>query len=82
VLYCNERDEVTEGTIHNLVVEKDGRLVTPPVACGVLPGTLRQELLERGVLVEKVVSREALLAARRLWLINSVRGWRRVSLQV
>jgi para-aminobenzoate synthetase/4-amino-4-deoxychorismate lyase len=80
VLFCNRQDEVTEGSVHNLVVERDGRLVTPPVVCGLLPGTLRQELLERGILVEGVVSRQEILAARRLWLINSVRGWRRVTL--
>jgi len=80
VLFCNERGEVTEGTKHNLVVERDGRLVTPPVHCGLLPGTLRQELLESGIVVEQPVSRQELLAARRLWLINSVRGWRRVVL--
>jgi para-aminobenzoate synthetase/4-amino-4-deoxychorismate lyase len=80
VLFCNERDEVTEGTLHNLVMEKDGRLVTPPVTCGLLPGTLRQELLDRCILVEEVIHRPELFSARRLWLINSVRGWRGVSL--
>lgn len=78
VLFCNERDEVTEGTLHNLVVERNGRLVTPPLGSGLLAGTLRAELLESGVLSEEIVSREELPAARRLWLINSVRGWRRV----
>jgi len=80
VLFCNVRGEVTEGTMHNLVVEKAGRLVTPPLACGLLPGTLRNELLERGILREERIDREDLLSATRLWLINSVRGWRRVTL--
>lgn len=80
VLFCNERDEVTEGTLHNLVVEKNGRLVTPPAVCGLLPGTLRGELLARGVIEEEALTRQELFAARRLWLINSVRGWRRVTL--
>ena len=80
VLFCNERDEVTEGTLHNLVVEHHGRLLTPPLAAGLLPGTLRQELLERGLLAEATITRRQLLAARRLWLINSVRGWRWVNL--
>ena len=80
VLFCNERGEVTEGTMFNLVVERQGRLVTPPVASGLLPGTLRQELIEHGILVEDVVNRRQLLAARRFWLINSVRGWRRAVL--
>ena len=80
VLFHNERGEVTEGTVYNLVVEKAGRLVTPPLTSGLLPGTLRQELLVRGLLVEEVVTRRELLAARRFWLINSIRGWRRVTL--
>jgi para-aminobenzoate synthetase/4-amino-4-deoxychorismate lyase len=80
VLFYNERDEVTEGTIHNLVVERAGRLITPPVTCGLLPGTLREELLAQGVLTEELVKRGELFAARRLWLINSARGWRRVVL--
>lgn len=80
VLFCNERDEVTEGTRYNLVVEMDGRLVTPPLASGLLPGTLRAELLARGIIEEEALTRQELFAARRLWLINSVRGWRRVTL--
>jgi para-aminobenzoate synthetase/4-amino-4-deoxychorismate lyase len=80
VLFCNVHDEVTEGTIHNLIVEKNRRLVTPPLRCGLLPGTLRGELLQQGIVTEEVVLREELLAASRLWLINSVRGWRRVIL--
>ena len=62
-------------------MELNGQLLTPPVACGLLPGTLRQDLLARGILREAVIRREELLSARRLWLINSVRGWRRVLLQ-
>lgn len=80
VLFCNERGEVTEGTMFNLVVEKDGRLVTPPVASGLLAGALRGELLACGVLHEAVLFRAEVAGARRLWLINSVRGWRRVRL--
>lgn len=80
LLFCNERGEVTEGTLHNLVVELGGRLVTPAVTCGLLPGTLRAELLASGILREAVIRREELSRASRLWLINSVRGWRRVRL--
>ena len=80
VLFCNTHGEVTEGTIHNLVIAKDGLLVTPPAACGLLPGTLRQDLLERGIVSEAVISRQDLFMARRLWLVNSVRGWQRVRL--
>jgi para-aminobenzoate synthetase / 4-amino-4-deoxychorismate lyase len=75
VLLWNERRELTESTIANVVVEIDGRRCTPPVACGLLAGVLRGELLERGEMVERVITRGEVVRAERLWLINSVRGW-------
>ena len=79
VVLHNERGEVTETTIGNLVVELDGELVTPPAACGLLPGVLRAELLASGRVRERVVRREELGRASRVWRVNSLRGWARVS---
>ena len=45
VLFRNERGELTEGSITNLFVERDGMLLTPPLSSGLLPGTLRAELI-------------------------------------
>ncbi|HEX5133100.1 MAG TPA: chorismate-binding protein [Candidatus Krumholzibacteria bacterium] len=73
VLY-NERGEVTETTIANLVVEVDGVRATPPVVCGLLPGVQRARLLEDGVVCERVITLAELLASPRVWLVNSVRG--------
>ena len=75
VLLCNSRGELTEGTFTNLVLKLDGRLVTPPLACGLLPGVMREELLERGVMTEQVLYLHNLQQAEEIWLINSVRGW-------
>jgi branched-subunit amino acid aminotransferase/4-amino-4-deoxychorismate lyase len=72
----NPGGEITEGTIVNLVVELDGRRVTPPVECGLLPGTMRAELLARGEIVEGRITVARFLHAPRVWAINSVRGWR------
>jgi para-aminobenzoate synthetase/4-amino-4-deoxychorismate lyase len=78
----NPRGEVTEATTANVVVDVGGRKVTPPVACGLLAGTYRDALLETGDIVEGVVTCDALRAAPRLWLINSVQGWREGTLDV
>lgn len=75
-LLVNERGEVTEGTIANLVVELDGELVTPPLDSGLLPGTFRAALLRDGRVRERAVRTEDLPRCTRLWLVNSVRGWR------
>ena len=69
----NDRGQVTETTIANLVVEKRGRLVTPPVECGLLPGTFRAHLLETGKIAEEIVTLEDLRQAERLFAVNSVR---------
>ncbi len=75
VLLWNAAGEVTESTIANLVVELQGQRVTPPVTSGLLPGCYRAELLDSGVLVERVLTRADVRRASRLWLVNSLRGW-------
>jgi para-aminobenzoate synthetase/4-amino-4-deoxychorismate lyase len=57
------------------VVEIDGVRYTPPVASGLLAGTFRAELLEQGLIRERVLSKTEVASAPRLWLINSVREW-------
>lgn len=74
VLLVNARGEITESTMANLAVEIDGRLCTPPVRCGLLAGTLRAELLDRGELMERVITRADLRRGGRVCLLNSVRG--------
>ncbi|MFO7681479.1 MAG: aminotransferase class IV, partial [Chloroflexota bacterium] len=76
VILWNERDEVTEASSSNIVVEMAGALLTPPVSCGLLAGTLREEMLENGRIREQVLTKEDLRQADAIFLINSVRGWR------
>lgn len=80
ILY-NTHGEVTESTRASLVVEIDGERCTPPVRCGLLPGTLRQHLLDTRVLVERVVTRDTLLRSPHVWLANSLRGLIPVTVQ-
>ena len=75
VILWNERGEVTESTIANVAVRFGDKWFTPPVSCGLLAGVFREELLERGVLRERVLTPEELARADAVWLINSVRGW-------
>lgn len=80
VLLWNEDGELTEFTRGNLVVEIDGVRWTPPRECGLLPGTFREELLERGEIEERVLHPVNLPTADRIWLINSLREWVQVGL--
>ena len=80
VLLVNERGELAETPIANLVVELDGALWTPHVDAGLLPGVLRAELLRAGTIRERVLSAAELERATALWVINSLRGWARAAL--
>lgn len=73
VILQNERGELTECCIGNLVMQLDGLPCTPPVDAGLLAGTYRDELLARGELVERVLLPADLQRAEAVYLINSVR---------
>jgi len=81
VIFWNERDEVTESRIANVVVSIDGQLFTPPVSSGLLPGTFRAELLAQGKIKERVITIHELRSAQEFFLINSVRKWIRAHLR-
>ena len=72
----NEKAELTEGAISNLFVEKEGKLLTPPLSCGLLPGTLRAHLLKTGKATEHLLTRADLESADAVFFGNSVRGLR------
>jgi len=75
MIFINENGEVTESTIANVVIEKNGYYFTPPVKCGLLGGTFRKFLLDESKIVEKIITVDELLMADNIYLINSVRGW-------
>ncbi|GGA76152.1 aminodeoxychorismate synthase, component I [Edaphobacter acidisoli] len=74
VFFLNERGEVTEGAISNVFVRRGGRLLTPPVSAGVLPGVLRRHLIESGQAEEAVLRLEDVAEAETVFMGNSVRG--------
>jgi para-aminobenzoate synthetase / 4-amino-4-deoxychorismate lyase len=75
VIFWNDRGEVTESTIANVVVYSEGKHWTPPRDAGLLGGTLRAELIDRGELFERTITKEELVKTESFSLINSVRGW-------
>jgi para-aminobenzoate synthetase/4-amino-4-deoxychorismate lyase len=74
VLLYNAHDELTESCIANVIVAQEDGLVTPPVSCGLLAGTLRESLLAEGRVRERVITRADLRSNPRLYLANAVRG--------
>jgi para-aminobenzoate synthetase / 4-amino-4-deoxychorismate lyase len=80
VILINTAGELTESTIANLALVIGGVAWTPPVDAGLLPGVFRADLLRRGRLRERRLRPADLLVAEAVYLINSVRLWRRALL--
>lgn len=80
VIFLNERDEVTEGAISNIFIERGGKLHTPPIECGLLSGVYRRKILEENPNAsEEKLTVEDLLNADAVYICNAVRGFRKVA---
>ncbi len=78
VLFTDAGGALTEGSFTSLFVERDGRLLTPSLVQGLLPGVLRRELIEQGRAVEARLVPGDLTDG--FWLGNSLRGLMRARL--
>lgn len=76
VVLWNAAGHLTETTIANIAVCRIGRWVTPPLSDGLLPGTMRAELLAQGAVEEGHIPVASLDARTRIAAFNSLRGWR------
>ncbi|MET0638707.1 MAG: aminodeoxychorismate synthase component I [Hyphomicrobium sp.] len=74
VIYLNENGELAEGSRTSIFIERDGRLLTPRLAAGLLPGTLRAALIDDGRAVEARLTVDDINTAKATYLGNSVRG--------
>ena len=76
-IFFTVRGEVCEGARSTVFVERDGKLLTPPLSCDCLVGVLRAELLASGRAVEAVLNETDLRVASAdsaLYLGNALRG--------
>jgi para-aminobenzoate synthetase/4-amino-4-deoxychorismate lyase len=56
----DEKEEVTEGAISNIMIEKAGMFYTPSIQSGILNGILRQKWLSNEGVIEKILFKEDL----------------------
>jgi len=75
-LLFNEQGNVTESSIANIVYQYDGKLYTPPVQDGLLPGVLRECLLREGQVEVRSLALEETAQVEAWWVVNALRGWR------
>ncbi len=74
VIFLNNENHICEGSFTSIFIRKDGKLFTPPLKAGLLPGILRAELIETGKAIERHISQDDLHTADKLYVGNSLRG--------
>lgn len=79
-IFFNEKGELTEGARTNIMLKINGNMFTPPVKSGLLNGVLRQKMVKGGKCEEKKLFLTDLKKAEEIYLINSVRGIKKVTL--
>nr|MBA3573052.1 aminotransferase class IV [Pyrinomonadaceae bacterium] len=80
VILWNERGEVSESSVANVVLPVDGELFTPPQNSGLLAGTFRDQLLADRKIRERVILVSEIKQATSFYLINSVNKWMKAAL--
>jgi para-aminobenzoate synthetase/4-amino-4-deoxychorismate lyase len=71
-VFVDREGRLTEGSFTNVFVKRDDRLLTPPLERGLMPGLLRQQLLDEGKAEEADLTPDDL--AQGFLIGNMVRG--------
>jgi para-aminobenzoate synthetase/4-amino-4-deoxychorismate lyase len=74
VIFQNERGEISEGCRSNIFIKEQGHMITPPVSCGLLNGTMRRFILETDAQAQEgIITLQRLKSAEHIYMSNSVR---------
>ena len=73
-IFCNSCGELTEGAVSNLFFIKDGKLYTPPIEAGLLPGIIRAYLCHRYDVTEKTILPDEIGTFDECFITNSLMG--------
>ena len=74
VIFVNDKQELCEGSFTSLFVKKNGQLLTPDLSCGLLPGVLRQDLIQTKKAKEAKLTLCDIQTAEAIFVGNSLRG--------
>lgn len=73
-IFCNSRGEICEGTATNIFFAHSGKIYTPPISCGLLPGILRRFILEHFSVTETPLRKEDDRKMDECFVTNSLMG--------
>ncbi|MCI8465033.1 MAG: branched-chain amino acid aminotransferase [Lachnospiraceae bacterium] len=73
-IFLNSKGEICEGCISNIFFVREGKLFTPKLSCGLLPGIVREVLMERCDVTEGQILAEEIGRFEECFLTNSLMG--------
>lgn len=73
-VFLNMKGEICEGASTNIFFVKDAGLYTPPVNCGLLPGIMRNYVLEHYPVTERVILPQEAASFDEMFVTNSLLG--------
>lgn len=79
VLFINDAGQICEGSFTSLFIRDGDHLDTPDLECGLLPGVLRESLIDSGEAVESIIYPKDLIGSV-IYVGNSLRGLMRATL--
>ena len=78
-IFFNEEGNLCEGCTTNIFIIKNKIIYTPSIQCGLLPGIVRQWIINNFDVIEKKITKEELLNSDEVFLTNSLVGVIKVS---
>lgn len=73
-IFLNTKGQISEGTVSNIFFVRNGKLYTPDLSCGLLPGILREYLCETENVEEAVIYPAELGQYEECFVTNSLMG--------
>ena len=73
-IFLNTKGQISEGTVSNIFFVRSGKLYTPDLSCGLLPGILREYLCETENVEEAVIYPAELGQYEECFVTNSLMG--------
>lgn len=73
-LFLNEEGHMTESCVANLFLVQDEQLITAPSSDGLLPGIIRNKIIEQFPVRQKHITRSDVMSCQAAFLTNSLLG--------
>ena len=73
-IFINTKGQISEGTVCNVFFVRKNMIYTPQLSCGLLPGILREYIMERFQVTETIIYPDELMYYEECFVTNSLMG--------